>query len=111
MRHLALVNLCVCVIRLSLALLTSITYIICTVSISYAGTKWNGDFLYWKAENPGYTAHVIGNTSEWVMVFSFLIVTLTFIKELSKGRLQIRFLNENESYEPVTFLSKEVEEK
>ena len=92
MRKYGLITLRVCVTRLVMAVLTSITFITSTVTVSYASTKWNGDFLYWKAENPGYISHVIGNASEWLMVSSFLIVTLSFTKELGKGEIQISFV-------------------
>lgn len=97
MRNYGLITLCVCLTRLAMAVLTSVTFIVSTVTVSYASTKWNGDFLYWKAENPGHTPHVIGNVSEWLMVFSFLIATLSFTKELGKGGIQISFVTKQAS--------------
>ncbi len=93
-----------------MALLTSITFVISTVTVSYATTRWDGDYLYWNAGNPGYTEHVIGNASEWIMVFSFLMVTVTFTKELGRGRLQISFVMEEASYEPLSVASKDTED-
>jgi hypothetical protein len=96
-----------------MALLTSIAFVISAVTVSYAtyvSTRWDGDYLYWNAGNPGYTEHVIGNASEWIMVFSFLMVTVTFTKELGRGRLQISFVMEEASYEPLSVASKDTED-
>ena len=93
-----------------MAILTSITLVISTVTVSYATTRWDGDYLHWNAGNPGYTEHVIGNASEWIMVFSFLMVTVTFTKELGRGRLQISLVMEEASYEPLSVQSKNTED-
>ena len=90
------VTSCVCITRLVMALLTSITFIISTVTVSYASTRWSGDYLHWNAENPGYVPHVIGDVSEWLMVFSFLIATLSFTMEFGKGQIQINFVMNKE---------------
>ena len=109
MRRLGLISLCVCITRFIMALLTSAAFIISTVTVSYASTKWDGDYLHWKAKNPGFAEHVIGNVSEWLMVFSFLIVTLTFANELGKGRVQASFVvDETSFYEPVSGKSKNI---
>ena len=111
MRKLGLISLCVFITRLIMVLLTSAAFIISTVAVSYASTRWDGDYLHWKAKNPGFTGHVIGNVSEWLMVFSFLIVTLTFTRELRKGRLQASFVVDDANfYEPVSVKSKFIED-
>ena len=111
MRKLGLISLRVFVTRLVMVLLTSTAFIISTVTVSYASTRWDGDYLHWKAKNPGFTGHIIGNVSEWLMVFSFLIVTLTFTNELAKGRLQASFVMDDANfYTPVSVKSKSIED-
>lgn len=106
MKRVGLLSSCACLTRLILALLTSISFIISTVAVSYASTRWDGDYLHWKAKNPGFTAHVVGDISEWLMVFSILIFTLSVTKELAKGQLQINFVVNEAKYEPVPAQSK-----
>ena len=109
MKRAGLISLCACLTRLVLALLTSISFVISTVAVSYASTRWDGDYLHWKANNPGHTAHVVGDLSEWLMVFSFLIFTLSVTKELGKGQLQISFVVNEAKYEPVPAQNKIME--
>lgn len=110
MRRAGQISLCACVIRLILAILTSICFIISTVAVSYASTRWEGDHLHWKAKNPGYTAHVVGDISEWFVVFSLLMFTVSVTKELGKGRLQISYVVNEANYEPVPVQSKIIED-
>ena len=101
MERLGLISSRICLIRLFLSVLSSASLVICLVLTNSARKKWSGDNLHWHSDDPGYKEHVAGNAFEWVMVFSFLFVFLTFAKELAQSRLQIELVGYDSSYNPI----------
>ena len=109
MKRLGLISLCLTTTRLILALLSSISFVVTFAMVSSAGRKNHDDNLRWNSGDPGYKEHVIGDAFEWVMVFSFLLVFLTFTKELDQIRLQIRLVGYEGSYDRIQSQSEHVD--
>ena len=104
------ISLCVYTTRLLLAILSSISFVLTLVMMSSASKKHPGGIdLHWHSNEPGYKEHVIGNVFEWVMVFCFLLVFLTFTRELGHSRLQVRLVGNESSYEPIPVQSDNIE--
>ena len=109
MKKMGLINSCVNIMRLIFAVLSTISFVITFVMVSIASKKKSGDNLHWHSNEPGYMEHVIGDAFEWLMVFSFLLVFLTFAKELQQSRLQFRLVGNESSYDPVPSQSEHIE--
>ena len=101
MKQLELISRCMCLVRFALTFVSSASFVVCTVTITYATQKWSGDKLFWHSNNPGYKEHVVGDVFEWLMVFSFMGMLLTFTKEFSKSRLEINLVSTKPNYELV----------
>lgn len=52
--------------------------------------------LRWTSKQGGYKHHVLSSAAEWLMCFSFLWYSLTFIKEFNKIRITSDFVAETE---------------
>ena len=109
MKKLGVISRCICTTRLILAILSSISFVLMYVVMTFAGKKRSGSNLHWDSDDPGYKEHVVGDAFEWVMVFSFLLVFLTFTRELNYTRLQIRLVGNENSYEPIPVQSDSIE--
>lgn len=62
----------------------------------YGYTEAPENKLRWSTRNPGYKLHVLSNVAEWIMCFSFLWFSLTYIKEFQKIRITSDFVAEQE---------------
>jgi hypothetical protein len=91
------------------AVISTISFVLTYVMINKASRKKSGSNLHWHSDDPGFKEHIIGNAFEWVMVFSFLLVFLTFTKELEHSRLQFRLVGYESSYDPVPQQSEHIE--
>ena len=109
MKKMGFISSCVNIMRLIFAVLSTISFVLTFVMVSIASKKKSGDNLHWHSNEPGYVEHVIGDAFEWLMVFSFLLVFLTFTKELQQSRLQFRLVGNESSYDPVPSQSEHVE--
>ena len=109
MKKLGVIGRCICITRLILAILSSISFVLTFVMMNSAWKKRSGINLHWDSDDPGYKEHVVGDAFEWLMVFSFLLVFLTFTKELNYTRLQIRLVGNENSYEPIPVQSDNIE--
>ena len=69
--------------------------------MGYAGMEWSGNKLHWNSHDPGWKEHVISDAFEWLMVFSFLFMFLTFTKEFRRSKLQIKLVGYQDNYEPI----------
>ena len=101
MKRFGLVTSCLCIVRTVVSVLTTLSLVMFLIMSSYAAKLWSGNKLYWHSDDPGYTAHVIGNAFEWRLVFNILILMLTFTKELSNRSLQIKLVGHRDDYEPI----------
>ena len=109
MKKLGVIGRCICITRLILAILSSISFVLTFVMMNSAWKKRSGINLHWDSDDPGYKEHVVGDAFEWLMVFSFLLVFLTFTRELNYTRLQIRLVGNENSYEPIPVQSDNIE--
>lgn len=91
----------VCTMRTLVSVLSTISLPVFIIMKFYSERLWDGNELFWHANDPGYTIHVVGNVFEWLMVFSFLILILTFTKELSRYRLEVKIVGYRDDYEPI----------
>ena len=109
MKKMRLISSCVNIMRLILAVLSTISFVLTFVLVGIATKKKSGSNLHWHSNEPGYVEHVIGDAFEWLMVFSFLLVFLTFTKELQQSRLQFRLVGNESSYDHVPSQSEQIE--
>ena len=109
MKRLGVISTCVYMTRLIFAILSTISFVLTFVMVSAAGRRKSGSNLHWHSNEPGYKEHVIGDAFEWVMVFSFLLVFLTFTKELGESRLQIRLVGYESRYDVIPPESQHIE--
>ena len=101
MKRFQLVSLCVCILRTVVSVISTLSLLAFVILTSYAARLWDGNKLYWHSDDPGYIPHVIGNVFEWVLVFNFLILILTFTKEFYHGKLEIKLVGYRDDYEPI----------
>ena len=93
-----------CYWRCGLTLSVIFNFVVFIIGSVISTRKWDHEQwqqpqehkLRWKLDDPGYSLHVIGNVAEWLMCFSFLSFSLTFIKEFQKIRLTSDFRGEDE---------------
>lgn len=62
----------------------------------YGSDKKPAPKLLWTPKQGGYKLHVLSSAAEWLMCFSFLWFSLTFIKEFNKIRITSDFVAETE---------------
>lgn len=96
--------------RLILAIPSAVSYFLTFAMLRSAYKKRSGINLHWDSDDPGYKEHVIGNVFEWLMVFSFLLVFLTFRRELKNNKLRFRLVEIKNGYEPTTVQSDNIGE-
>lgn len=101
MKKFGLVTSCVCTVRTVVSVVSTLSLVVFLILSSYAVRLWHGNKLYWRSDDPGYTVHVVGNAFEWLLVFNFLFLMLTFTKELSNSRLEIKLVGYRDNYEPI----------
>ena len=101
MRKFGLVTSCVCAVRTIVSVISSLSVVAFLILSSCARRLWNGNKLHWDSNDPGYTVHVIGNAFEWLLVLNFLILVLTFTKELCYTKLDIKLVGCGDGYEPI----------
>ncbi|XP_028403582.1 DNA damage-regulated autophagy modulator protein 1-like [Dendronephthya gigantea] len=101
MKKFGLVSVYVCIVRTVVSVISTLSLLAFLILTSYAARLWDGNKFYWHSDDPGYTAHVVGNAFEWVLVFNFLILVLTFTKELCNSRLEIKLVGYRDNYEPI----------
>ena len=105
MKRFGLVTPCVCIVRTVVSVISTLSLFAFLIMSSYARRLWQGNKLHWDSNDPGYTVHVIGNVFEWVLVFNFLMLMLTFTKELRNGRLEVKLVGYRDNYEPIAVSS------
>lgn len=109
MRRFGLVGSCLCSTRCTLSLVSTLSFVVTVTMTGYASKKWSGDNLHWNSKDPGYKEHVIADAFEWLMVFSFLLMFLTFTKEFCRSKLQIKLVDYRDNYEPAPVQSSVIE--
>ena len=109
MKRVGVISSCMYITRLIITILSSLSFVLSLTMTRSANEKRSGINLHWDSDDPGYKEHVIGNVFEWVMVFSFLLLFLTFTRELKYSRLQTRLVGNENSYEPVPVQSDNIE--
>ena len=110
MKKMRLISSCVNIMRLIFAMLSTISFVLTLVMGNIAGLKRkSGSNLHWHSNEPRYVEHVIGDAFEWLMVFSFLLVFLTFTKELKQSQLQFHLVGNESSYDHVPSQSQHIE--
>ncbi|XP_028404502.1 DNA damage-regulated autophagy modulator protein 2-like [Dendronephthya gigantea] len=100
MKRFGIISQCIFNTRLILAILSTISFFL-TLFIVHAATKKTGSNLHWHSSDPGFKEHIVGNVFEWVMVFCFLLVFLTFTRELQQNQIQVRLVDYEASYDPI----------
>lgn len=101
MRKFHLVSTTLCVVRTVVSVISTASLFIFLILKFYSQKLWHGDIFYWNSNDPGYKLHVIGNAFEWILVLHFLILILTFAKELHRRRLEINLVRFPYDYEPI----------
>ena len=101
MKRFGLVTSCVCAVRIVVSAISSLSVVAFLILTSYAARLWDGNKLHWHSDDPGYTEHVVGNVFEWLLVLNFIILMLTFTKELCNTKLEIKLVGYRDSYEPI----------
>jgi ABC-type branched-subunit amino acid transport system permease subunit len=101
MKRFGLVTSRVCIARTVFSVVSTLSLITFFILTSYAARLWDGNKLYWHSDDPGYTVHVIGNAFEWLLVFNFLFLMLTFTKELCNSKLEVKLVGYRDDYEPI----------
>ena len=100
MKRFGIISQCVFTVRCILAILSTISFLLTLLMVHAAGKK-TGSNLYWHSNDPGFKEHIVGDAFEWVMVFCFLLVFLTFTPELQQTEIQIRLVGYEASYDPI----------
>lgn len=103
MKEIGLVGSHICFIRLVLSVISTLSFLAMLVLMKFAYNDHNkGIVLRWHSDEPGFKEHIAADAMEWVMVGSFLLVFLTFTKELENNRLQVRLVRSEDRYESLT---------
>ncbi|XP_046853429.1 DNA damage-regulated autophagy modulator protein 1-like [Xenia sp. Carnegie-2017] len=103
MKEIGLVGSHICFIRLVLSVISTLSFLAMLVLMKFAYKDHNkGIVLRWHSDESGFKEHIAADAMEWVMVGSFLLVFLTFTKELENSRLQVRLVRSEDRYESLT---------
>lgn len=93
------------IVRLAIAVLSFFFFVCSLVFGNYAGDARNKnpptdpshDHAHWYPEDAGFVYNVLGNVCEWLMVISFFIYFLTFVREFNK--VKIGFNMQSDGYD------------
>ncbi|XP_059177367.1 DNA damage-regulated autophagy modulator protein 2-like [Physella acuta] len=85
----------ICRIRLALSVVSLLSLILTIVAAVFAIHEWNSkehtpDKFKWAPDDPGYAAHIVSTSGEWVTAFTFLSFFFTYVQEFNKFELEIR---------------------
>jgi len=76
---------CMIVIRLVLAVVNTVAFVVMIVAGVAANKQWHGDDpTKWNKDDGGWTLHVASTGSEWIMALAFDIFILTLVPEFKK---------------------------
>ena len=107
MKRLGIISQCVFTARCILAVLSLISFLL-SLLVVHVAPKKTGSNLHWHSSDPGFKEHIVDNAFEWVMVFCFLLVFLTFIPELRRSVIQIHLVDYKASYDSIPVQSENI---
>lgn len=85
----------VCRVRLAITLISFLCLVTTIIAGGIALKDWanfgwrNKDKFKWKPDQPGYEAHVVSTTGEWLTALTFLGFFFTYVREFHKFEIEV----------------------